>query len=421
MTVIIKRLHHLARILGPGMLFAAASIGGSHLIQSTRAGANYGFIIIGVVILINLIKYPFFEFGQRYTAVTQQNLLQGYACLGRWTLLLYFILTLSTAFLTIATVSFITANIAGYMIGATISPLVFSIAILSLCASVVFIGHYEWLERTVKVILVILAVSTIAAVIIAWPENSARAMNTPTPDMCNLATLGFMLALMGWMPAPLDVSVWTSLWTRRRQRDYQTHLTRKDTMLDFNIGYLFSSVLAVVFVGLGTLVMFGTGETFAESGIKFIEELITLYTAHIGSWSRGIIEIVAISTMFSTTITCLDAYPRSLSTTIFLAYPPMKKYYQLMYWYSVLILFFGSIILSGYFIKGMRDLLDVTATLAFLTAPLYAYLNYRVVTHDEIMPKEHQPGKWMLVWARLGLVFLIIVGILFITWHILAI
>lgn len=412
-----SRLQRFINILGPGMLFAAAAIGGSHLIQSTRGGAVYGLVLIPAIILVNFIKYPFFEFGQRFTAVTQQNLLQGYAALGRWTLFLYFALTIGRAFLTIATVSFITANIAGYVIGATISPLVFSIAILSLCASIVFIGQYALLERVVKVVIMILAISTIAAVIIAWPDNIERVRHTPTPDLWNLSTLGFMLALLGWMPAPLEFSIWTSLWTKRRQRHYQKQLTRFDIMLDFNIGYIFTAIMAIVFVGLGTLVMFGSGEVFAESGIKFIEELITLYTAHIGTWSESIIEIVALTTLFSTTITCLDAYPRAISNTLFLAYPSMKKYYQLMYWYSVLILFFGSIILSGYFIKGMRDLLNITTTMAFLAAPLYAYLNYRVVTHDDIMPKEHQPGKWLRIWSLIGIFFLTSVGILFVTWH----
>jgi len=418
MAGLINRIRRFTHILGPGMLFAAAAIGGSHLIQSTRGGANYGFMLIIVVILISFIKYPFFEFGQRFTAVTQKNLLQGYAELGRWTLFLYFALTIGRAFLTIATVSFITANVAGYIIGATISPLVFSIAILSFCASFIFIGHYVWLERTIKVVLLILGISTIAAFIIAWPENIERVHQTPMPDLWNLTTLGFLLAFMGWLPAPLEFSIWTSLWTKRRQRLSQSHLTRKEVMIDFNVGYIFTAVLAMVFIGLGTLVMYGSGEVLAESGVKFIEELITMYTAHIGTWSQLIIEIVALTTMFSTTITCLDAYPRAISNTLFLAYPSMKKYYQLMYWYSVLILFFGSIILSGYFIKGMHDLLGITTTMAFLAAPLYAYLNYRVVTHDDIMPKEFQPGKWMRIWSLFGIFFLTSVGILFVTWHI---
>jgi Mn2+/Fe2+ NRAMP family transporter len=404
-------------MLGPGMLFAAAAMGASHLIQSTRAGANYGFIMIFAVLLITIIKYPFFEYAQRLTVVTNKTLLQGYAHLGRWILFGYIAITFAVSFITVATVSFITANIFTYMIGATISPLVFSIAIISVCASVVFIGHYIWLERTVKVILAILAVSTITVVVLAFPHNVERVAATPRPDLWNLAGLSFMLALMGWMPAPLEVSVWVSLWTKRRHRESAEPPTQKEAMLDFNIGYLFSAVLAVFFVALGTLVMFGSGEYFSDSGVKFTEQLVTLYTSHIGLWSEPILEIAALTTMFATTITCLDAYPRALSTATYLAFPTMKKYYPMMYWYSVLILFFGCIILSGYFVKNMTQLLDFATTLAFLLAPVFAFLNYKVITNTEIVPKENQPGKSLLYLGRFGILFLTSVSILYLSWH----
>jgi Mn2+/Fe2+ NRAMP family transporter len=55
---------------GPGLLWAAAAIGVSHLVQSTRAGAMAGFGLAGVVLLANIFKYPFFEYGPRYAAAS---------------------------------------------------------------------------------------------------------------------------------------------------------------------------------------------------------------------------------------------------------------------------------------------------------------------------------------------------------------
>lgn len=399
------------------MLFAAASMGASHLIQSTRAGANYGFVMLSVVLLICIIKYPFFEYAQRFTVVTNKTLLEGYAYLGRWILLLYIVVTALKSFLMVATVSFVAANIFSYTIGATISPLVLSIGILSICASIVFIGHYTWLERTVKLILVILVITTITAVVIAFPENYERVATTPHPDLLNIAGLSFMLALMGWMPAPLGVSVWISLWTKRRYRVSAVPVTPKEAMLDFNIGYVFSALLGLLFVALGTLVMFESGEYFSDSGVRFTEQFITLYTHHIGLWSQPILEIAALATVFSTTITCLDAYPRAISTATYLAFPTLKKYYPVMYWYSVLILFFGCIILSGYFVKNLTELLDFATTISFLLAPAYAFINYKVITHSAIMPKEHQPGKALLYLGRFGIAFLISVSVLYIVWR----
>jgi Mn2+/Fe2+ NRAMP family transporter len=55
--------------LGPGLLYAGAAVGVSHLVQSTRAGAQFGFALVAVVIISNILKYPFFQVGPRYSAV----------------------------------------------------------------------------------------------------------------------------------------------------------------------------------------------------------------------------------------------------------------------------------------------------------------------------------------------------------------
>ena len=44
--------------LGPGILFAGAAIGVSHLVQSTKAGADFGFGLVWALLLVNLFKFP---------------------------------------------------------------------------------------------------------------------------------------------------------------------------------------------------------------------------------------------------------------------------------------------------------------------------------------------------------------------------
>ena len=61
--------------LGPGLLFAGAAIGVSHLVQSTKAGAEFGFGLIWALILSNIFKYPFFLYGPKYAAATGESLL----------------------------------------------------------------------------------------------------------------------------------------------------------------------------------------------------------------------------------------------------------------------------------------------------------------------------------------------------------
>ena len=66
MNIIIK-----LKNLGPGLIFAGAAIGVSHLVQSTRAGADFGMGLIWALLLVNIFKYPFFQYklGTNHTAI----------------------------------------------------------------------------------------------------------------------------------------------------------------------------------------------------------------------------------------------------------------------------------------------------------------------------------------------------------------
>ena len=83
------RIKNFIKTLGPGIIFASMCIGVSHLVQSTRAGADYGFSLLLAVIAANFFKYPFFEFSSRYTGATGVSILEGYAKIGKWILWLY--------------------------------------------------------------------------------------------------------------------------------------------------------------------------------------------------------------------------------------------------------------------------------------------------------------------------------------------
>ena len=65
--------------LGPGLLYAGAAIGVSHLVQSTKAGATYGYVLIVAIVLAHIFKYPFFAIGPRYAKATGTSLVTGYA------------------------------------------------------------------------------------------------------------------------------------------------------------------------------------------------------------------------------------------------------------------------------------------------------------------------------------------------------
>ena len=222
--------------LGPGLLFAGAAIGVSHLVQSTRAGAEFGFGFIWALLLINLIKYPFFQFGPRYALATGESLLEGYKKLGKGILFTYFILTFLTMFTIQTAVTIVTAGLASSLFGSIFSVEIWTVIILIICALIILRGKYTVLDKLMKVIVITLTISTIIAVILALKGNTQPITITQIiPE--NAKSIAFLIAFMGWMPAPLDVSIWQSLWAIEKQKNNPNYDV-KTGLFDFNIGFI---------------------------------------------------------------------------------------------------------------------------------------------------------------------------------------
>ena len=387
--------------LGPGLLFAGAAVGVSHLVQSTKAGANFGFGLLWALLLINLIKYPFFQFGPRYATATGESLLDGYKKLGENVLKVYAILTFATMFTIQSAVTIVTAGIASSLFGAHISMEIWTIIILSICFGLLLVGKYALLDKMMKIIIIILSVSTLFAVITAFYNSEASADWTqilPKTD----AEIIFLIAFMGWMPAPLDVSIWHSLWAIQKKKELKV-FSPKTALMDFNIGYMGTIVLGIGFLMLGGLVMFGTGKTFSNNGSEFSIQLIQMYTQNLGDWSYIIIGLAALTTMFSTTLTTLDASPRAMNKTLELILEkPLKNGYTSL----LILLIIGTIFIFFFFLSEMGTLIKIATILSFLTAPFYAIMNYLLMCSKH-MPKPWKPSKAMHVLSILGILFLI--------------
>ncbi|MDI6402878.1 divalent metal cation transporter, partial [Balneolaceae bacterium ANBcel3] len=91
--------------IGPGFLMAGAAIGVSHLVQATRAGAEYGFSLFWLLLLAVVSKYPFMQYGPRYAAATGNHLVHGYRQLGKTAYYTYVVITIGTMFIIQAAVT----------------------------------------------------------------------------------------------------------------------------------------------------------------------------------------------------------------------------------------------------------------------------------------------------------------------------
>ncbi|MEM9686892.1 MAG: Nramp family divalent metal transporter [Bacteroidota bacterium] len=386
--------------IGPGMLFAGAAIGVSHLVQSTRAGADFGYGLLWALLLAHLFKYPFFQYAPRYAMATGESLLDGYKKMGKGILILYLIITFATMFTIQTAVTVVTAGIATRLFGVTDDVVTWSIVITIVCFTILLIGKYRLLDRLMKVIIIILTVSTLITVAAAI-TNATEPQNLRQILPENAVEIGFLIAFMGWMPAPLDISVWHSLWTLEKKKTAQQYTT-KGALLDFNVGFFSTVFLGILFLSLGALVMYNSGEVFSDNASAFSGQLIQLYTNNLGPWAYIIIAVAAFTTMFSTTITTLDASPRAMAHTTGLLFKSLRRNTHIIW---MLILVAGTLVILGFFRSGMRTLVDIATILSFVTAPFYAIINYRLLCSRHT-PEAWRPSKGMRILSWAGILFL---------------
>ena len=385
--------------LGPGLLFAGAAIGVSHLVQSTRAGADFGFGLLWALLLSNIFKYPFFLFGPKYSIATGESLLDGYYKLGKYVLLIYLILSLVTMFTIQTAVTIVTAGLAIELFGFTSNITVWACIIIAICLLVLLIGKYKLLDNLMKFVIILLTISTLLAVIFAgFKTNQSFELTQVFPK--ETIEIAFLVAFMGWMPAPLDISIWQSIWTLEKKKKEKI-ISEKEIIFDFNIGYITTIILGICFIALGTLVMYNSGENFSKQGGIFAKQLINLYTLSIGDQAFLVIAIAAFTTMFSTTITCLDASPRTMKKTFELLRLNRLANYNL--W--IMILAFGTLLIFIFFMSDMGLLVKIATILSFITAPFYAIVNFKLI-NSKHTPKEFRPSKFINTLSVLGIIFL---------------
>lgn len=398
--------------VGPGMLMAGAAVGTSHIVQSTRAGTDFGFQLLGLVLLINLLKYPFFEYGHRYAIATGENLLDGYKRMGKGFLYLFLALAVISAVASTAAVTFLTVAILQHFLGQMVPAAVWAAAVMAVCVLLLKSGQYRRLDGAIKPIMALLAIATFIALVGAIFSEPVQTPNFVAPTPWTLGSLVFLVALMGWMPAPIEVSVFQSLWVQAKGAARGHQVTKQEGRIDFNVGYGLSTVLAVAFLSLGALGLYGTGVSLPASSGGFVTQFVDVYVQLLGSWAGPLIAVAALATMFSTTITVIDGYSRSLTVGAKLANPGIQKVsWFYIGWMAFICL--SALLIIMLFAQSLTGLIDIVTIMAFLSAPIYGYLNFRLIMSSHT-PDSMKPGRFMYLLSWTGLLFFVLVGLAFI-------
>ena len=386
------------KALGPGILMASAAVGGSHIVASTQAGAIYGWQLAIIIILANLFKYPFFRFGVQYTLNSNKTLLEGYKEKGGIYLVVFFILNVIATMINTAAVGIVTAAILKFIISALglnwdISIPTASVIIIAGTLGILLLGQYKFLDRLSKFIMIALTISTVSAVVIAASKGGIQvAPDFIEPSPWNLASLGFIVALMGWMPAPIEISAINSMWVVAKRR--LSKVSYQDGILDFNIGFIGTAILAIVFLALGALVQYGSGEVVEQAGVKYIAQLIKMYAFAIGDWSKLLI-----------------AYSRANNEALrILLGRKESSVASLNIWMTAAAAI--GIIIILFFMSDVAKLLSFAMICSFVSTPIFGWLNFSLV-----LKGEHRVKGGLFWLAVVGLTYLTGFTLLFIAYE----
>lgn len=388
------------KALGPGILMASAAVGGSHIVSSAQAGAMYGWSLLLLVILANLFKYPFFRFGAEYTLETGKNLVEGYAEKGKIYLGIFFILNVFSALVNTAAVGILCAAIVASAfpnaLGLSITQ--WSLILIVIIWTMLLFGGYKFLDGLAKWIMSALTLATVLAVIVAIIEHPEYGADFVEKTPWQMTALPFIVSLMGWMPAPIEISAINSLWTAEKGKTVDISI--KDGLFDFNVGFIGTAILAVFFVALGALIQYPTGQEVQAAGAAYIQQFVGMYASVLGDWSRFLITFIAFLCIFGTVITVIDGYSRVNAESLRLLFKKKEiSPKELNIWMTATAIIGGIII---YFFQGsVAPMLRFAMIASFLTTPFFALLNYLLVTGE-----NKNLAKWLKALSILGLIFL---------------
>src|SRR5690606_21191873 len=161
-------LNYVLSILGPGILYAGAAVGISHLVQATRAGAVYGLGMTSLILLACLMKYPALRFGGEFSAASGKTLIQNYRETGWWAIGLYVLTQVFSMCFAIAAVTLVTVGVIKTTFKIIDAVIWVAIAILAMAAICLLSGGSHLLGRLTKLLVavftVLIAVTTVLVI-----------------------------------------------------------------------------------------------------------------------------------------------------------------------------------------------------------------------------------------------------------------
>lgn len=396
---------------GPAMMMAATAVGVSHLVYSTQAGADFGFSLVWLIVLIVVLKYPAFRFAVDYASATDKSLVTAYSKISKialaWLAVGFFV----DMFIATGAVTLVTAGLIISVFKIPLSGPQVAVGLMVFSAVVLLNGQYTKAEKLVKILVLVFSVLAITATLFSLPllgGDDRGMLATLTPDR-SLAV--FVIAMAGWMPMPTNGAILYSKWVCERRKIDSENFDYSRALSDFRIGYGLTLVLALCFVIMGTAVLFETGRQVPATAGGFATELFGIFTTAIGTWSYPIIAAAGIAVIWSTQIALMDALPRVTDRLLgILTGRPAdapSRFKPLL-----LVQVVGVSIMLLFLMRNFTGFIYFATSMGFIAGPAITYYNYRAITSSDVAV-EFRPTKGLVIWNWISVIVLTVFAVAF--------
>jgi Mn2+/Fe2+ NRAMP family transporter len=269
------------------------------------------------------------------------------------------------------------------------------------------VGRYKLLETSLKFVVTILfAALLVTTVLVLYKPAVETTAGFQPPPLFDSVGILFLISLIGWMPTAVEASSWISLWSLEKYKAMGRKPSLKEALQEFNSGYITTALLAVFFLLIGYRTLYGTQTELSGNATTFADQVVSLFTTHIGNWAYIFIAVSAFATMFSTCMTAHDAIARVSVDVLENLRPERKRTVKKWHYGAAVLLLTGvNYLVLLAFGANMGVLVALATFISFVLAPLVGYMNLRNVTSGDL-PEAYHPGPGLRLLTYLGIVFL---------------
>jgi Mn2+/Fe2+ NRAMP family transporter len=296
--------------IGPGLAVAATGVGAGDLLAAMLAGAEFGSVLLWVLIAGALLKFGLNEGVARWQVATGTTLIEGWCRhLGRWFIIGFFVYLVLWSFVVAGGLM----NACGVAAHALLPALpigawatIHSLAALSL----VLMGRYRLFERIMKALIGVMVVTLVASAVLVAPDLATllRGLVPTLPSGSAAATLSLMGGVGGSVTL-LSYGYWI------RERGWSGSSSIKPIRVDLGVGYALTGVFGVAMLVVAAAALAGSGGMPAGShglvacGDAIGDAAAQRFGGHSGSTIRMVFLVGVWGAVFTSTLGVWQGVP----------------------------------------------------------------------------------------------------------------